>query len=240
MVDENSLSSVYAVVPAFNAETTIACLLDRLHAVLPAVIAIVVDDGSTDKTAERVQVGPNTLLFCHAENRGKGEALATGFKHALERGAKVVITMDSDGQHNPADIERLLLKMDKEQADIVIGNRMLNVSDMPRHRWLSNKITSALISWRTGLLIPDSQSGYRAIKRVVLQTVSVSSGYFQMESEFLIKTVLGGFKVAFETVDTIYNDSAKSAVSFVDVFRFVHVYLKSFCWFRRQKHRNTV
>lgn len=117
---------ISVVLPAYNEEITIGSivLLTRYY----ADNVIVVDDGSADRTAE-IAKGAGAEVIIHKTNKGKGSALKTGFKAAADMGADIIVTMDSDGQHNPADIPNLLTPIIEEKVDMVIGSRYLNGMD---------------------------------------------------------------------------------------------------------------
>ncbi|MFN3134791.1 MAG: glycosyltransferase family 2 protein [Candidatus Kryptonium sp.] len=220
------MSSICAVIPAYNAERTIKVLVERVKKFIPSEDIVVVDDGSTDMTsAIAFDCGVNVLK--HGKNYGKGRALRTGFEFAMSNNYDAVLTLDADLQHDPDEIPKFWGKFN-EGFDIVIGNRMKNLKSMPVERIFSNKITSFLISLRTGRKIPDSQCGFRLIKRSVIEKISVKSDGFSFESEFLIKALLAGFKVGFVEVKTIYNGERSHIRHFSDTFKFIAVYTRSF------------
>ncbi|MGH8216042.1 MAG: glycosyltransferase family 2 protein, partial [Rhodanobacteraceae bacterium] len=118
----------FVVIPCLNEERAIGELLGRVLA--HCVDVIVIDDGSTDRTAAIVAALPVTLIR-HDARRGKGEALRAGFRKALELGASGVLTMDGDGQHDPADIPRILAAVRRFPGALVIGARMLGKECQP-------------------------------------------------------------------------------------------------------------
>lgn len=193
------------------------------------MLCIVVDDGSADGTWE-IAADRNAVLLRHQRNRGKGASLRTGFSYALDHGAKTILTIDGDGQHDPNEATKLLAFLGNSNADVVLGNRMQNLHEMPFHRVLSNRITSALVSFRTGMAIQDSQTGFRVFKSCILDGMDLKCRHFDMETELLIKSAVGGFKIGAVSVDTIYHSNGVSSVSFADVWRFIHIYLRSFAW----------
>ncbi|CUS77647.1 Glycosyltransferase involved in cell wall bisynthesis [Candidatus Kryptonium thompsonii] len=220
------MSNICAVIPAYNAERTIKILIERVKKFIPLEDIVVVDDGSTDMTSE-IALGCGANVLKHAKNYGKGKALKTGFKFAILKNYDAVLTLDADLQHDPDEIPKLIDKF-SEGFDIVIGNRMKNLKSMPVERIFSNKMTSFLISLRTGQKIPDSQCGFRLIKRAVIEKISVKSDGFSFESEFLIKALLAGFKVGFVEIKTIYNGERSYIKHFSDTFKFIAVYTRSF------------
>lgn len=218
------------MIPAYNAAPALAPLLDELHSIFPEIVHIVVDDGSTDSTVD-IACSRKVTLLRHERNRGKGAALQTGFSYALAHGAKTILTIDADGQHNPSDAAKLLDCLQDSHVDIVLGNRMHNLSRMPTHRIISNKITSLLVSLRIGVSIEDSQTGFRAIRSHIIETINLKTRHFDTETELLIKSGLCGFKIKSVPVDTIYHGKAAvSTVLSADVWRFVRLYIKSLGW----------
>lgn len=131
--------------------------------------------------------------------------------------------MDGDGQHSPESIPLLLNKIEK--FDIVIGNRLDNLSSMPIQRRLSNKLTSFLLSKKLGIKISDSQSGFRIYKQeVLIRTKTLFSG-FEAESEILVKAVRNGFKVGFINIPTIYGDEKSKMKPIQAIKGFIKVML---------------
>ncbi len=160
----------------------------------------VVDDGSTYGEFHTLRdIGVNVLR--HERNRGKGEALKTAFSEILKGDYTHVLTLDADGQHPPRLIPEFLNLSD--EYDVVIGSRLRYLKEMPFHRRLSNRITSAFISVMVGKRVEDSQSGYRLIRREVLERVELRRGRYDMESELLVKAMWMGFSVGFVPVGVI-------------------------------------
>src|SRR3954470_25060036 len=137
------MTTLHIVIPAFNEGRVIGTTLANLPSAFAGIdrtVIVVVDDGSTDDTADVVtRCGdPRVVLLRHAINRGLGGALGTGIEYARAHGADFVVTYDSDGQHAPEDIESILGAMMGGGADAVIGSRLINPSGMPWFRILGN------------------------------------------------------------------------------------------------------
>ncbi len=154
MIDPGAVS---VVIPAFNEEDGIAGVLERLRVAADFHELIVVDDGSRDAAAARAEAAGARVLR-HPYNKGNGAAVKTGIRAA--RG-EIVLLLDADGQHDPADVERLLAPL--ETHDMVIGAR--SAGDQSPVRALGNAVFKALASWLTGRPIPDLTSGFRAARR---------------------------------------------------------------------------
>jgi len=185
------LPRVCALIPAYNAASTLAPVIDGVKKYVDTVI--VVDDGSADETMRVAQEhGADTLR--HEVNRGKGEALKLGFERARELGFDAVVTVDADGQHDPEEIPRLIEAYSKDDARaVVLGSRLGQLPEMRRIRQLSNRFGTALISRLAGRRIQDSQTGFRVIPVDVWNRVQVRGSRFDAEAEFLIRVCRLGY-----------------------------------------------
>ena len=190
------------VIPALDAASSLASVVAGLRVSVPNALLICVDDGSSDDT-HRVAGQCCDLVIRHESNRGKGAALRTGFAAALHRNADAVVTIDADGQHDPACAPLLVHAL--EGADLVIGARMRSDGDMPLHRRMTNAISSAAVTRIVGADVPDAQSGYRAIAAAVLRAVDAKGDRYEFETDFLIRACRAGFRVASVPVPTLYG-----------------------------------
>ena len=193
---------IACVVPAFDAAPTLGAVLSGLRAALPGAWLIVVDDGSTDGTGDAARRGADEIVR-FAVNRGKGAALRAGFERALAAGATRVLTVDADGQHDPASAPALIAALD--EADVVVGARARASSRMPLRRRLSNALSARAISACAGCELPDSQSGFRAIRADVLRQVQASGDRYEFETDFLIRAGRAGYRIASVPIATIYG-----------------------------------
>ena len=150
------------VIPALNAAATIGALVAKVRGC--GLNVVVVDDGSTDRTAAVAAAG-GALVISHLRNRGKGHALRTGFEYAVRERYDGVVTLDSDGQHDPAEIPALIQAGEVQHAALVLGDRMANGLSMPAARRRTNQVMSRIISRLAGQPVPDSQCGFRLIRR---------------------------------------------------------------------------
>ena len=219
---------VGAIIPAYNAGNRLEYVIDNLNKYVGSRI-ILVDDGSKDNTVA-IARRKGAIVLSHRENKGKGEALKTGFKKSLTLNWEAVITIDADGQHNPQFIPFFINTLEQGNFDIIIGSRMKDIRNMPFHRIFSNKTTSKFVSWRIGQRIIDSQSGYRIIKSDVLKNISLKTSHYDTETELLLKSGLQGYKIGFIDIDTIYNNEPSSIRIILDTWRFIKLYLSSFFW----------
>lgn len=192
-ISENELpdaplwDGVWIVISAYNESRTIRSLAQRALNQCPRVI--VVDDGSTDDTADQLYDLPVTILT-HGINQGKATCLRLAFKHALDKGATGIISMDGDGQHDPTDATRLLSVWRSWPNHIVIGTRLHDRQNFPTRRYYANRVACFWISWACGRAIADTQSGFRVYPNEAMRIAigpRVSSRGFVFESELLIE-----------------------------------------------------
>ena len=142
--------------PGYQEGPRIAAVVQQARAFLPVVV---VDDGSTDDTAAQAEAAGATVLI-QQPNAGKGAALRRGFRHALDQGCEAVVTLDADGQHDPAEIPLFLAAFEASRPELIVGRR--DFSEMPPVRRLSNSLGGAVFSAAVGRNIPDNQSGLPA------------------------------------------------------------------------------
>ena len=217
-----------AIVPAYNAGQRLISVIDEIKKYFGQRI-IIVDDGSTDDTLT-IARSKEVIVLSHSQNKGKGEALKTGFEKALFLNWDALVTIDADGQHNPYFIPKFLDALKQKKNDIIIGSRMKNIAGMPFHRTFSNKTTSKLVSWRVGQKIVDSQSGYRLITADVLKNIILKTSHYDTETEIVLKSGLMGYKIGFIDIETIYQNEPSSIRLFLDTWRFIKLFWSSFFW----------
>lgn len=197
------------VIPAYNEEATIRAVV--IGAMARSNVVIVVDDGSSDRTGEIVAELPVVLLR-HEENRGKAQALWSGFERALAGGADAVVTMDGDGQHRADEVPRFVRAHADHPHCVVIGARMRRVEGAPRARRFANRFADFWVSWAAGHRIADSQSGMRLYPAEILRRARVahdSSRAFTLESEILIDAAKRGHRTVAVAIDAIYGCSPR-------------------------------
>ena len=204
------MSEIVCVIPAYNAESTVGAVIAGLRASLPNAAIVGVDDGSTDDTGRALRAGCDRSES-FVGNRGKGAALRAGFRHAREMGATKVLAIDADGQHDPACAPTLLAALGV--SDIAVGTRSRSGSAMPLHRRLSNALSSAAISAVAGSALPDTQCGYRAIRRQVVDAINAVGDRYEFETDFIIRAARAGFRIVAVPVPTIYLPRAEGGRS---------------------------
>ena len=196
---------VIVVLPAFNAESTVTAVVKGLRESLPNARIIGVNDGSSDGTGALLRfLCDRTIEF--SQNRGKGIALQTAFKAALETDCRVVLTIDSDGQHDPAFAPSILEALDRYH--IAIGTRDLSGEQVPPQRRVANFLSSAATRMVSGGAVKDSQSGYRGIRREVLEVVHAEGDRYEFETDFIIRSAHAGFTITNVPISTIYGSAS--------------------------------
>jgi glycosyltransferase involved in cell wall biosynthesis len=218
---------VVAVLPAYQCERTVGAVVRGLAAQLARVL--VVDDGSDDATAAAA-TGAGAELLRHERNQGKGTALRTGLDRALDGGAEAIALLDADGQHDPADLPRLLAAWDARRPDLVVGSRLHDAATIPPARYWTNYIGSLVLSRMTGFELEDSQSGYRLLAAGLARRLDLRSRGYAVESEMLIKASQLGARLEHVRVRTIYNGAGSHFQPVLDTFRIscAAVYYKVF------------
>ncbi len=196
------------VIPAYQAADTIAAVVEgvRLHA--PDLLVVVVDDGSSDATSSVALASGADRVLRHASNRGKGSALVTGFAYVLSvvPAIDALVTVDADGQHDPACLPSLLRGL--ESADLVIGARRRRGTSMPIQRRLANALSTRAITWCAGRQIRDAQCGFRGIRRALLERVPHDGERYEAETAFVIRAARAGAIIAQVEIPTRYGPAS--------------------------------
>jgi len=212
------------LIPSYNAASTIGALVTSIKPL--GVDVIVVNDGSEDRTAQ-VAADAGALVIGHVRNRGKGAALRTGFAFTLDAGYDAVVTLDSDGQHDPREIPHLLeTARCLESEGIVLGHRLANGAVMPTARRWTNRLMSWIVSTMTRQSIPDSQCGFRVIPARALQHLTLTTNQFELETELLFAAAKHGWRIHSVPIRTIYDHHASHIRPFSDGLRFVRLVMR--------------
>ena len=201
------------VIPCFNEARQIALVVGAVRPMLERVI--VVDDGSTDQTVSAAK-DAGAEVIRHERNEGKGAAIQTGLRRAVEVGFEWALLMDGDGQHAAMDIPAFL---ETTGARLVIGNRMHDLRMMPRVRRWVNCWMSARLSRRLGVTLPDTQCGFRLIHLPSWSTLQIETRHFEIESEMLMAFIEAGYPVRFVPIQVIYKKEASKIDPIIDTWR---------------------
>lgn len=208
---------VVTIIPAFNEELFIENVIKEAS---KHSDVIVIDDGSNDNTF-KISSKYASKVIKHQNNNGKGAAIKSGLKMALDNNYDSIVLMDGDGQHNPCFIPLLASKL--RNADLVIGSRFLEKENlnMPLQRRLSNKITTKLINYATGYHITDSQSGYRSFTYPAAQIfIDIPYNDYVFESEMFYQASKHNMIIEEQKISCEYNNE-KSYISWINVLKYL-------------------
>jgi glycosyltransferase involved in cell wall biosynthesis len=221
-----SRETVLAIIPVYMEEKFIGDVVSRVLDHIGSVL--VVDDGSPDNTAVTAEAAGATVIR-HSSNRGKGAAIKSGLEHAAAFGTPFFLFLDGDGQHDPADIPAFFDAMNESNADLVVGNRMTNLAAMPMVRRLTNKF----MSWQIGAIckmpLPDSQCGFRLVRRELLPLLNAQSDRFEFETESLILVARHGFRIKSVPIRTIYANQQSKIRPVHDTIRYARL-ISKYLW----------
>ncbi len=174
---------VFIVIPAYNEQKQIQQVIAQVKKEgYPNIL--VVDDGSGDQTfLVARETGVNVVR--HVINRGKGAATKTGLRGALLLGADIVVTIDGDGQHDPGDIPKVVQPLLDQKVDVVLGNRFKGDNKIPLIRKIYNRVGDWFTFVLGGVLVSDSQSGFRAYSSKAIKMIDTKGDRYEFESEII-------------------------------------------------------
>jgi len=188
----------------YNNKETVASVAVECRSLMPQVV--VVDDGSTDADVEGLLSGSDITVLRHEKNRGKGAAILTALRYVRAQGARFMITIDADGQHQPRDLEKFIPLLQGDDAAIVIGCRDLTETNVPRRSRVGSQIGNFWLRIEAGVSIDDCQSGFRAYPVEHISQLNLSGSHFDFETEVLAKAVWAGMKLRTVEVDVWYPE----------------------------------
>ena len=184
---EASRPKIIAAIPAYNEESTIGKLVLKVKEHVDQVI--IINDGSHDNTIEAAKAA-GAIVINHVKNKGYGEAIKSCFEVARAKSADILVTLDGDGQHNPDEIPKLIAPLLNQEADLVIGSRLLRPRQqvsMPRYRAFGISVITFLFNLGSRTKVSDSQSGFRAYSKKVLESFLLSEKGMSISIETLEK-----------------------------------------------------
>ncbi len=218
------------VVPVYNEQDTIQEILNRVEDVGLADEIVVVDDGSTDATREKLeQVAANNhhiKVLVHPENRGKGAAVRTGFEATS---GELVLIQDADLEYDPRDYPALLAPIEEGKADVVYGSRFLGAPRRSTMFWhmVANKLLTLLTNVLYDSILSDMETGYKLLRREVLEDIPLRAKRFELEPEItakLLKRKVRIFEVPITFNPREYHEGKK--IGLRDAFEAVWALLK--------------
>jgi len=174
---------IVACIPAYNEESSIARIVLTAKKYCDKVL--VCDDGSADMT-DQIAESLGAVVVRHSRNLGKGAALRNLFETSIEIGAKVAITMDGDGQHDPNDIPGVIQPILDGTADVSVGTRFGSLNTIPFHRKFGNDVLTFLTNFGTQLKVEDTQSGFRAYSLRALKEIEIRENGMGVDSQILL------------------------------------------------------
>ena len=192
---------VQALIPAFNEAATIATVVTGISAHVAAIC--VIDDGSTDGTAEAARRAGADVL-ANPGGRGKGEAVRAGLARVLDGDCTHVLLLDGDLQHLPEEAPLLIAEAARTGADVVLGERRFDRRAMPASRYHANRIGSLALSKFVGVPIRDTQCGFRLFKIAALRGLRLRARGYEIETEMLVKLRRRGARIASVPITAVY------------------------------------
>lgn len=192
-------------IPCFNEDKYIGSVVVRAKKYVDTVL--VIDDGSTDDTAEVAELAGATVIS-HSRNIGKGAAIKTAFTWARDHDCDTLILLDGDGQHKPSDIPNLLKPIQDGRADMVVGSRLLTKNKTPLYRKVGQQILTFITNLGSKVKLSDSQSGFRAFSRKAIGLMAFSERGLSIESEMQLVASRHGLKVIEVPINVLYFDSS--------------------------------
>ncbi|MBI2143960.1 glycosyltransferase family 2 protein [Candidatus Woesearchaeota archaeon] len=213
----------YAIIPAHNEEKNIGLVVERTKKLVNSKNIVVVDDGSRDGTAKEAETHGVAVLK-HMTNLGKGAALRTGSQFALGKGAEALVFMDSDGQHDPEDLPRIMSAL--EGNDLAFTYRERKSEHMPLVKKFGNFFIDRVMKLLFSISVTDTQCGYKAMTKAAYEKLSLMSDDYSIESEIAAKA--GKYRLKFTQVPikTIYADRYKGTT----VFDGISIVMKMLWW----------
>ncbi|MBA4389726.1 MAG: DUF2062 domain-containing protein [Syntrophus sp. (in: bacteria)] len=194
------------VIPVYNHAGTLRDVVTRALAV--SIDVLVIDDGSDDGSAEAIRDLP-VLFIRHEQNRGKGAAILTAAEEARRLGMSHIITIDADGQHDPADVSRFIPVIRKKPLAIVVGKRIFNSKTVPFSSRFGRSFSNFWVRVQTGCSLKDTQSGFRAYPVILLEWLKLRDKRYSFEVEVLVKAAWAGITLKEVDISVHYPEPDK-------------------------------
>lgn len=195
---------ICVVIPVYNESKVICDVIADIHSA-GDYLSVIIDDGSSDGTAEQASKN-GMLVIRHKINRGKGAAVKTGVMAANLLDADVVVTMDGDGQHDVADLEPVIRPILSGEFDVVLGSRLLDRGDMPFVKVIANSIGNFFTWMFYGILVSDSQSGFRAYSKYAALIIDTKADKYEYDSKVIREIKNNRLRFTEVPIHTLYTD----------------------------------
>ena len=204
---ENTFTSIkelkcVVLIPTYNNEKTLKQVIDSVRLYSPNVM--VVNDGSTDSTAEILSKEEGIHIVSYENNRGKGYALKTGLREAINLGYKYAITIDSDGQHYADDIPVFINEIKENPKSLLVGARNLQAENMPSKNTFANKFSNFWYKVETGITLSDTQSGFRLYPLDFIKSTRFITRGYEFEVEVIVRAAWKGLLVKNVPIKVFY------------------------------------
>ncbi len=220
--EATAATRVIVIIPAMNEASSVGQVVRGALRVLPEAAVLVVDDGSTDRTAAEGEAA-GALVVRLPYNLGIGGAVQTGLRYALAEGFDVAVQVDGDGQHLPEEIPKLLRTMESENADLVVGSRFIEESGYRPSfaRGIGIRLFAALLGCLCGRRLTDTTSGFRAAGRLAIAHLSEMYACDYPEVESLVTLHRAGFKIVEVPVHMVARAEGASSIGAVRGFYYM-------------------
>ena len=216
------MEKICVIIPTYNNATTIRRVIEDVEMYCSSII--VVNDGSTDDTAEILQSIPLPIeVISYPKNRGKGYALVTGFKKAKALGYTHAITIDADGQHFADDIPCFIEGLKHNPEGFIVGCRNLTEENMPRQNTFANRFSNFWFRLQTGINLPDTQSGYRLYTLSSLKGLNLITSRYESELELLVYAAWAGVDITSVNVKVYYPPAEERVSHFRPIYDFFRI-----------------
>ena len=214
-------TKIAIVIPVYNESKIIGKFIQDLNKI--KVSFWIVNDGSTDNTLDILRSHYNTNYLTYSKNRGRGSAVKKGAKELIKQGYTHILIMDADGQHLISDIPIFLECLKQHpNADIIVGNRLLNPSKMPIIRYYTNVFMSKVISSMIRQKVSDTQCGMKLVNLFAFTSIPLKCDRFDFDSELLLEAGTCGFKIKNVPIKCIYHKNRISKINpLTDTIRFI-------------------
>lgn len=207
---QTDINKVFVVIPALNEANRIGKVLSHLIQIGYRKV-VVINDGSTDNTAEVVKsFSDEFVVIDHNINLGPGASTMTGIEYCLSKGAEIIATIDADYQHDPNDIHKLIVEMERGEYDLVIGSRFKQANEIPKIRVAYNFAGNIVSYFKTGVFVSDSQSGLKVLRRSFADNIAIQYNGFEFCIDIIRNAKLQNVKIGEAPIHVRYSEDTMS------------------------------